>query len=663
MASSIIEFKHQYPATSGTGYTFTNAVQVGDVMVISVSHGSGGSGTTVTDNLGNIYTRQKNVSGGNTCQSWIFTAPVKIAGTPTLTVTTAATDLGWSGFIARGPISATPEAIGGISSTGTLLQVSLTTTVQCLLFLFWANEAADNFTSWNEAGMTADNHDAGHWDANAHKLAVVAGSYTPGVNVTTAIDNTFIALYLPETPQISVQPAPIFSKTGDTATFAIQATGATSYQWQVNAGTWADITGATNPRYTTDALTLASLGYLYRCNATNANGTTASNSATLYVFTTDVYLRSVPSDSDPDDVRLYNPNSADATGNQTLTQSIRFDNTSSFYTHVLTPGVVALAQTAQLDNTNTFYTHVLTQGGVAQNLTQTARFDNSNTFYTHVLSATIGLVQSSRFDNSQTFYTHSLSVTIGLTQAPRFDNAQTFYTHSLNATIALSQSARFDNTPSFYTHALNATITLVQSSRFDNSNAFYTHVLTQDGGAQTLVQSSRFDNANGFYTHLLTPGVVVLSQSARFENSNAFYTHVLMQDGGDQALTQAARFDNSNAFYTHTVDQIYSLPLTTTQAKRLEAIWRLHGLGSPLVVTSTSRGDGTITQTMLGTGPVTVTTTDMPAAQQPLASWVDDLARWYGLIDPMVESAANRTDGILSQSVVIVGDITTVTRL
>ncbi len=112
--------------------------------------------------------------------------------------------------------------------------------------------------------------------------------------------------------------------------------------------------------------------------------------------------------------------------------------------------------------------------------------------------------------------------------------------------------------------------------------------------------------------------------------------------------------------YAPTVEQFYSLAMTTTQAKRLNAVIRLHGLIDPLVVTPTSRGDGTVTQTMSGTGPVTVHTTALPS-EMPTAAMIDKLSRWYGLIDDMVESSASRTDGTLSQTVVTVGDTTTVT--
>jgi len=70
-----------------------------------------------------------------------------------------------------------------------------------------------------------------------------------------------------------------------------------------------------------------------------------------------------------------------------------------------------------------------------------------------------------------------------------------------------------------------------------------------------------------------------------------------------------------------------------------------------------------VTQTLSGTGPVTVTTTGLPAIGSPTGELIDKLARWYGLIDPMVEQDVSRSDGTLSQTVVTVGTTTTVTTL
>lgn len=106
-----------------------------------------------------------------------------------------------------------------------------------------------------------------------------------------------------------------------------------------------------------------------------------------------------------------------------------------------------------------------------------------------------------------------------------------------------------------------------------------------------------------------------------------------------------------------------TLSLTSIQADRLRSVLRLHGLIDPLIISPTSRGDGAVAQTMSGSGPVTVTTTSLANTPALTADLIDDLARWYGLIDPMIESETSRTDGTLSQTVATVGDTTTVTRI
>lgn len=84
------------------------------------------------------------------------------------------------------------------------------------------------------------------------------------------------------------------------------------------------------------------------------------------------------------------------------------------------------------------------------------------------------------------------------------------------------------------------------------------------------------------------------------------------------------------------VTQTLVLTLTVQQANRLKSVLRLHGLIDPLVITATSRGDGSVVQTITGSGPVTVATTTLATTPNITATLIDDLARWYGLIDNMV---------------------------
>ena len=106
-----------------------------------------------------------------------------------------------------------------------------------------------------------------------------------------------------------------------------------------------------------------------------------------------------------------------------------------------------------------------------------------------------------------------------------------------------------------------------------------------------------------------------------------------------------------------------AFPLSNAQLLRLEAIVRLHGLISPLIVSDTARGDGTVLHSLSGTSPVTVTTSAQPSSSILTAAHIDLLARWYALIDPMVESETSRTDGTLTQTVSTVGGTTTLTKI
>lgn len=95
-------------------------------------------------------------------------------------------------------------------------------------------------------------------------------------------------------PVITAQPNGQARPLGTTATFGITATGATSYQWQKSeypGGVFADIGGATSLSYITGAITSVDQRDQYRCNATNADGTTTSSAATLTISQHDIFLR------------------------------------------------------------------------------------------------------------------------------------------------------------------------------------------------------------------------------------------------------------------------------------------------------------------------------------------------------------------------------------
>jgi PKD repeat protein len=86
-------------------------------------------------------------------------------------------------------------------------------------------------------------------------------------------------------PSISTQPANQSAMAGQTATFAVVASGTAplSYQWQRDG---ANIPGATGASYTTPATTLADNGAVFRCRVSNAAGNVTSAGAVLSVSAT-----------------------------------------------------------------------------------------------------------------------------------------------------------------------------------------------------------------------------------------------------------------------------------------------------------------------------------------------------------------------------------------
>ncbi|MGH7142989.1 MAG: DNRLRE domain-containing protein [Planctomycetota bacterium] len=80
-------------------------------------------------------------------------------------------------------------------------------------------------------------------------------------------------------PTITTQPTDQTVTAPATATFTVVATGATSYQWNLN-GT--PIGGATSASYTTGATVVADSGKQYTVTVTNSSGSITSNIATLF---------------------------------------------------------------------------------------------------------------------------------------------------------------------------------------------------------------------------------------------------------------------------------------------------------------------------------------------------------------------------------------------
>ncbi len=88
-------------------------------------------------------------------------------------------------------------------------------------------------------------------------------------------------------PSFTDHPDPIAVTAPATATFTVAATGATSYQWQLDTGGgFANVssgTGQTATSYTTGATNIGMNGHDFRCMATGPGGITYSSPAELTV--------------------------------------------------------------------------------------------------------------------------------------------------------------------------------------------------------------------------------------------------------------------------------------------------------------------------------------------------------------------------------------------
>jgi hypothetical protein len=126
------------------------------------------------------------------------------------------------------------------------------------------------------------------------------------------------------------------------------------------------------------------------------------------------------------------------------------------------------------------------------------------------------------------------------------------------------------------------------------------------------------------------------------------------------AGAQTEGFDISVALGTV---QQGSYTINSTRANLIYELALLHGLvpGNPLTVTATQRNAGALTQTISGTGTVTITTTSSDVIQGSLDTWIDALAAVHGLTAPLVVTATSRDAGSLHQTLANDGTTTTVT--
>jgi Subtilase family/FG-GAP-like repeat len=125
-------------------------------------------------------------------------------------------------------------------------------------------------------------------------LASVIDIEAPGVDRDSGagilMADTAVALVPGPPPSITMHPADQIIRLGQTATFTIAATGATSHQWQTSSNggaSWTNLSnappfgGVLTPTLTITNVGLGFNGTLYRCVASNAYGSATSQAALL----------------------------------------------------------------------------------------------------------------------------------------------------------------------------------------------------------------------------------------------------------------------------------------------------------------------------------------------------------------------------------------------
>ncbi len=257
-------------------FTATSAMPAGTEIIIdgvTATKAGGGSAGTIAYSAGGSFASPLSLaSTGDQLLAYqgTFAAPTFIAGMHMNVETVPATTAGtWDGVGAtlNGQTSEKPAAL----TTGTNA-IWFTTEFDNARY----DCALGNITTAPNALASLNN--PANWIAN--------NTNPPGFILPTGCNYLGIL----SAPAFTLQPANTTVCEGANTSFTITATGAVSYQWEVDPGTGfvnvvdnATYSGATTITLNITAATNSLNGYIYRCVATNGVGSTNSNPATLTV--------------------------------------------------------------------------------------------------------------------------------------------------------------------------------------------------------------------------------------------------------------------------------------------------------------------------------------------------------------------------------------------
>lgn len=153
--------------------------------------------------------------------------------------------------------------------------------------LQWQRSTDAGSTFNNISGATDPTYNTGltTLSQNGERYRVLASNSAGSATSSTA---TLTVNAAPQAPVITTQPTAQSVTAPATATFTAAASGVPTptWQWQLstdNAASFANITGATNPSYTTPATVVGDNGKRFRVVATNSAGPATSQAAVLTV--------------------------------------------------------------------------------------------------------------------------------------------------------------------------------------------------------------------------------------------------------------------------------------------------------------------------------------------------------------------------------------------
>ena len=272
----------------------------------SVSFGKVTTGTTATSGVtltnsgnSNLTVSMLSVNGSTFGVSGITTPKALSAGqSATLNVTYSPTaannDTGSISITSNDPVN--PTTVIGLSGTGSLTAVAPTITAQPANQTVTAGQTATfAVAASGSATLTYQ------WQKNGANISgATAASYTTPATATTDSGSTFRVVVSNSVgsvtsatatltvnaaavaPTITTQPASQTVTAGQTATFAVAASGSPTltYQWQKNG---VNISGATTASYTTPVTATTDSGSTFRAVVSNSVGSVTSAAATLTV--------------------------------------------------------------------------------------------------------------------------------------------------------------------------------------------------------------------------------------------------------------------------------------------------------------------------------------------------------------------------------------------